>query len=192
MSTEPSDAEKELVPLDDPEGSDGGGASSGTVPRPTVIPTFDLLQYAEESETRERMPTLTDESALEDARLQSFPTNCPPPRRSLSTLPGPLEPNLGDASVEIDLGEQDLAALESEEQIAILRDRLSPLTRVPSLAQPLSAIGAPLEDAKTAYVLGFVDGLLPLETIIDVTGLPELDTLLVLDRMVGHNFIVFD
>ena len=191
--SEPSDAKKaELLELDDPVSGQGEaeGTHSGVAPCPTVIPTFDPLEYAEQFETRERMPTLTDEPALEEARLQSFPTSAPP-RRPMSTVPGPLVATGRDSSAEIDLGEADLDALGADEQIAILRDRLVPLTRVPELARPLNEIGAPLEDPKTAYVLGFVDGILPLDTIIDVTGLPELDTLRVLDRMVGQNIVVF-
>ena len=54
----------------------------------------------------------------------------------------------------------------------------------------MTELGALLEDPKTAYVLGFVDGLLPLETIIDVTGLPELETLRVLDRMIAQSIVI--
>ncbi|MEA2752885.1 MAG: hypothetical protein QOI41_7028, partial [Myxococcales bacterium] len=146
------------------------------------------------SEIRERMPTLTDETALEHARLQSLPSNMPPPRRPMSTVPGPLldtTRNPRDSSVEIDTGEEDLESLDAGVQVAILSSRLAPLTRVPSLAKELAQLGALLEDPKTAYVLGFVDGLLPLETIIDVTGLPELETLRVLDRMVSQSVVIF-
>ena len=189
MSGEPRDARKLLTDLDDP--SLPGDDSAPSAPRPTVIPQFDPLQYAEESEIRERMPTLTDEGALEHARLQSFPTNAPPPRAPMSTVPGPLTANPRDSSVEIDVGEDDLEALGPDVQIAIFRSHLAPLTRVPVLARKLSEIGAALEDPKTAYVIGFVDGILPLDTIIDVTGLSELDTLRVLDRLVSQGILVF-
>jgi hypothetical protein len=95
-----------------------------------------------------------------------------------------------DSTVEIDLGEEELEALGVDEQTAILSERLAPLSRVPRLAQEVGQLGALLADPKTAYVLGFVDGLLPLETIIDVTGLPELDTLRVLERMVAQGVLV--
>lgn len=161
-----------------------------SVGRPTVIPNFDPLQYAEESEIRERMPTLTDDAALEHARLQSLPTSAPPPRSPRSTLPGQLA-NPRDSSVEIDVGEDDVDTLGPDVQIAILRGSLAPVTRVPVLARKLTEIGAALEDPKTAYVIGFVDGILPLETIIDVTGLSELDTLRVLDRLVAQGILLF-
>jgi hypothetical protein len=191
VSSEPGDAKRDLLELDDPALDDGIASGPVPVPRPTVIPTFDPRQYAEESEIRERMPTLTDESVLEQARLQSFPTNAPPPRRPMSTVPGPLVSNPRDSSAEIDVGEDDIDALGVDEQVAILRARLMPLTRVPALSQSPGELGAALEDPKTAYVVGFVDGLLPLETIIEVTGLPELDTLRVLDRLVGQGIVTF-
>ena len=196
----PREAQKSgLLELDDPTshgGSEPPCAESGVnpLPIPTIIPQYDPSQYAEESEIRERMPTLTDETALEHARLQSLPSNMPPPRRPMSTVPGPLLDagrNPRDSSVEIDTGEEDLESLDASEQVAILSSRLAPLTRVPSLARDLVQLGSLLEDPKTAYVLGFVDGLLPLETIIDVTGLPELETLRVLDRMVAQSIVVF-
>ena len=194
MSSEPGEATKDLHELDDPahlvEAGDVNDGAPGPVARPTVIPKYNPPQHAEEAKIRERMSTLTDESAQEQARLQSFPTNAPPPRRPMSTVPGPLT-NPRDSSVEIDVGEDDIAALGPEEQVAILRAGLTPLSRVPTLAQPLSEIGAALEDPKTAYVIGFVDGILPLETIVDVTGLPELDTLRVLDRLVAERILIF-
>jgi hypothetical protein len=188
-----------LLELDDPTShgnAEPTGVESGInpVPIPTIIPQYDPSQYAEESEIRERMPTLTDETALEHARLQSLPSMMPPPRRPMSTVPGPLLDagrNPRDSSVEIDTGEEDLESLDEGEQVAILSSRLAPLTRVPSLAKELAELGAMLEDPRTAYVLGFVDGILPLETIVDVTGLPELETLRVLDRMVAQSVVVF-
>ena len=82
---------------------------------PTIVPSFDPEQYAEESEIRERMPTITDEDALEHARLQSLPSNAPPARRPMSTVPGPLAELVrtrATRSVEIDTGEADLDTLD--------------------------------------------------------------------------------
>ena len=104
------------------------------------------------SEIRERQPTLTDEAALEAARLASMPSSPP--------------------VVDVEA----------------LRARLAPMDRVPSLSGSLEQ-GA--VDPRTAFVLGFVDGLLPLETIVDVAGLPEQETLAILDRMIAENVIVF-
>ncbi|MEA2749960.1 MAG: hypothetical protein QOI41_4103, partial [Myxococcales bacterium] len=155
MGEGPREAKKSgLLELDDPvsrPGSEPAGVESGInpVPIPTIIPQYDPSQYAEESEIRERMPTLTDETALEHARLQSLPSNMPPPRRPMSTVPGPLldaTRNPRDSSVEIDTGEEDLESLDAAVQVAILSSRLAPLTRVPSLAKELAQLGALLED----------------------------------------------
>ena len=62
---------------------------------------------------------------------------------------------------------------------------------MPSLSKKMTELGAIVEDPKTAYVLGFVDGLLPLETIIEVTGLPELESLRILDRLMGQQILTF-
>lgn len=191
MGIDPKSAKAPLLELDDP-----GGPASARGVAPSVSTGAD-------SEVRERMPTVTNEDALEEARLQSLPSNLPPPRRPLSTvpgpmnsgpvttIPGPMSANPRDSAVEIDTGEADLDALGDGEQIAILRARLAPLARVPVLAREMAQLGALLEDPKTAYILGFVDGILPLDTIVDVTGLPELDTLRVLDRMVAQSVVIF-
>ncbi len=192
-----NDAKNPLLELDDPT-VDPEAAPSGVTgsPTPTVRPAFSVEQYAEETEFRERMPTLTDDSLLEEARLQSMRSNAPPARPAMpagpaTARPGPLVAGSRDSSVEIDTGEADLEALGVDDQVAILSVRLSPLTRVPVLSKALGELGAAVEDPKTAYVLGFIDGLLPLETIVEVTGLPELETLRVLDRLVSLSAVTF-
>lgn len=188
-----SDARRELIELDDPTNLEASAddEKSGAQPIPTIIPDFDPQLFAEASEVRERMSTLVDEESLEQARLASLPSNNPPPRPLFSTSPGPLLVDDTDSLIEIDTDEADLDALDDDEQAAILRARLTPLSRVPTMMRKLTELGGLLEDPKTAYVLGFVDGILPLDTIIDVTGLPELDTLRVLDRMVSQGIVVF-
>lgn len=208
MGDGPGDAKKGLLELDDPT-VDPEIVESGVTasPTPTVRPAFNPEQYAEETEFRERMPTLTDDSLLEEARLQSMRSNAPPPPRSrMPSNPGstaatapppamtarpPAAATSRDSAVEIDTGESDLESLGDGDQVAILASRLSPLSRVPVLAKELSDLGAAVEDPKTAYMLGFIDGILPLETIIDVTGLPELETLRVLDRMISLGVVIF-
>jgi hypothetical protein len=69
--------------------------------------------------------------------------------------------------------------------------RLAPLGRVPMLAKSIDQLGADLKEPRTAFVIGFIDGVLPLETIIEVTGLPELETLQILERLIAEGAIVF-
>lgn len=72
-----------------------------------------------------------------------------------------------------------------------IRARLAPLSRVPVLAKSLEELADDMKEPKTAFVIGFVDGLLPLETIVEVTGLPELESLQILDRLIAQGAIVF-
>ena len=185
-------------PADDPEAVESKVTAS---PTPTIVPAFSPEQYAEETEFRERMPTLTDDSALEEARLQSMRSVAPPARPlavtsrpaspAVTARPGPIVPTPRDSFVEIDTGESDLESLGVDDQVAILTVRLAPLTRVPVLAKDMTELGSEVQDPKTAYVLGFIDGILPLETIIEVTGLPELETLRMLDRLITQAVVVF-
>ena len=196
MGDGPSEAKKGLLELDDPAADpEAVDAGEMATPIPTIIPAFSPERYAEETEFRERMPTLTDDTLLEEARLQSLPSQAPPPpsrsSAGVTARPGPPTANVRDSSVEIDTGESDLESLEVDEQVAILSVRLSPLTRVPTLAKEISELGSVVEDPKTAYMLGFIDGLLPLETIIEVTGLPEIESLRMLDRMITIGVVIF-
>lgn len=189
MGSDSREAKDSLLELDEP-----GAPSSRDVTIDELAPSGTSLTVrppGEASEIRGRLATITDEVALEEARLQSLPSQLPPARAPYSTRPGPIIMDGRDAAIEVDADEADLDALGPEEQVAILRANLAPLTRVPALSRPMTELGDILADPKTAFVLGFVDGILPLETILDVTGLPELDTLKVLDRMLGHGVIVF-
>ncbi len=125
----------------------------GSGPKPKT--TFETEPRDETpSEVRAKMATVTDEVALEEARLASIPSSPP------------------------------------HDPIATLRERLAPLDRVPHLAKPLEQIRASL-DPRTAYILGFVDDVLPLETIVEAAGLPEREALEALHKLVVENVIVF-
>src|SRR5262249_4761608 len=92
---------------------------------------------------------------------------------------------------EIAVRYSEVDALRPDEQLAILRARLAPMSRVPSLVRQITELGPVIEDPKTAYVLGFIDGLLPLETIIEVAGLPEIQALQILDRAIEQHLVRF-
>ncbi|MBX3261989.1 MAG: hypothetical protein KIS78_02140 [Labilithrix sp.] len=178
---------RDIKPLLDLDGEEGGddeapaAVESGTIPRETVRPAFDVERYAEDTIGRERLPTVTDEVAIEEARIASVLMDSTPPRAHLASAP----------EVEIAVRYSDVEALDDDQQLAFLRARLAPMTRVPSLARKITELGPLIEDPKTAYILGFVDGLLPLETIVEVAGLPEMDTLRILDRAVDQYVITF-
>lgn len=183
MGRRPRDAGKEsshVVRRDDlfdEEGVESGTVLAATTPT-QIPPAFDPRAFTEESEVRERAPTLTDADATEQARVASLlmQTRPPPPRAS---------------APEVATFVESVGTLSDDEEVVLLREALEPLTRIPSLAKSLTELGSLLEDPKTAYVLGFVDGVLPLETIIEVTGLPEVDTLRILDRVERQGVIVF-
>lgn len=68
---------------------------------------------------------------------------------------------------------------------------LEPLDRVPTLAKSIDELPADLKEPRTAFVLGFIDGVLPLETIIEVTGLPEAETVSILERLIAQGAVIF-
>lgn len=177
-----------------PTAAPGSGASARPTAGGAARLPFDPTAYAasviEGGDFRHHAPTITDEDALEAARQATLPSNHPE-RRVFSTVPAPASSDSADAQIEIDTDEEDLDALGSDAHAAVLRDRLAPLDRVPILVKDLAELGDVLQDPKTAYVLGFVDGVLPLDTIVEVTGLPELDTLRVLERAVALGVVVF-
>jgi hypothetical protein len=146
----------------------------------TLRPSFDVASYAQEVVGRERSPTITDEAKTEEARIASVLMDSNPPRGRTS---------VPDIEVAVRYAEVDALALD--EQLAFLRERLAPMTRVPTLSRKLTELGPAIEDPQTAYVLGFVDGLLPMETIVDVVGLPEIDTLRVLERAIEQHLVKF-
>ncbi len=179
MGGDPRDA-KRLHDLDDEDEESYEAHESGTVPRDTVRPAFDVERYAEDTIGRERLPTITDEAATEEARIASVLMDSTPPKGRVSA-----------PEIHVAVQYAEVEALEDGEQLAFLRARLAPMTRVPTLTREISQLGPLIEDSKTAYILGFIDGLLPLETIVEVAGLPELDTLRILDRAIEQYVITF-
>jgi hypothetical protein len=159
MAGDQEDAKKQAVlELDEP--------TEDAVPRPTIKTSFDLVQYAEANvpPMRERVSTLSDEDATEQARIASVLIDSTPPKPSSAPS-------------------HDAGAI---------RARLAPLSRVPSLiTKSIAELGSLVDDPKSAYVLGFVDGVLSLETIVDVTGLPEAETVRILERFISQGAVRF-
>ena len=102
------------------------------MPKATLPP-----EVAPEEFYRERMPTVTDEHALEEARLRSVVTSSLPPKR------------------------------QSHDDLSLIKARLAPLDRVPLLTRRISELS---EDPKTAYILSFIDGVLPLGLSLTESG----------------------
>lgn len=133
-----------------------------------------------------------DEPLVDESGIIEIPTVIPP------TPLGPMRERQNTLSDD-DLTEQarlasvliDSTPPRAPDPIAVMRARLAPLERIPTLARSITELGDDLRDPKTAFVVGFVDGVLPLETIIEVAGLPEAETIEILDRLVTQGAIVF-
>src|SRR5436190_22894962 len=94
------DRKEELLELDDPSGESSGARP---VSQPTIRPPFDPVRFAEEA-VREPLPTITDETATEQARITSVLMDSSPPRsRAVS---GP--------ELKVDIN--DMEALSPDEQ----------------------------------------------------------------------------
>ena len=180
MGAESHDTKKLAADADDLDEFEAESVS-GQVSRDTVRPAFDVERYAEDVVGRERLPTIVDEAAKEEARIASVLMDSSPPR-----------PRASAPEIEIAVKYSEVDALDPDEQLAFLRARLAPMTRVPALTRRITELGPVIEDPKTAYVLGFIDGLLPLETIVEVAGLPEIDTLRILERAVDQHLVTFN
>lgn len=124
--------------------------------------------------------------------------------------PGPVKPraeemndrlSLGDYSGALELAEQILADAPGDAEAAacaktcrgVLRQmyvaRLGPLERVAVVMVPRDQLRWLSIDHKAGFVLSLVDGVSSLEMIIDVSGMPELDTLRILSDLAQQRII---
>jgi hypothetical protein len=69
--------------------------------------------------------------------------------------------------------------------------RLGALDRVPFVAVPLEQLRWLSIDHRAGFVLSHVDGVSTLEQILDVSGMPLLDTLRILYELVQHRVVGF-
>jgi hypothetical protein len=69
--------------------------------------------------------------------------------------------------------------------------RLGALDRVPFVAVPLEQLRWLSIDHRAGFILSHVDGVSTLEQILDVSGMPLLDTLRILYELVQHRVISF-
>lgn len=198
MVGDPRDVEVDVVFDDDDDEDDGERAAgtalaSGRVPRDTMKPAFDIEKYAASLAPRERLSTIVDEEATEQARLASVLMDSTPPRVAAASVVdvfGSVSASAAGFGALDAASSRNLLRVETDE-VGSYRARLAPMTRIPRLVRPITELGAFIDDPKTAFLLGFVDGLLPLDMIVEVAGLPELDALRILDRAVGQYVLTF-
>jgi hypothetical protein len=170
------------------EDADDDGAPSGRVAKEleniTVVPPPASVRIDDDSHHRARLVTITDEVATERARIASVLMDSTPPRRATAPI-APPAPQPEPSSTRFGVG-----STRSPEIMAV-RAKLAPMSRVPVLAHDVSDLGSMIKDPKMAYILGFVDGILPLETIVEVAGLPEIEALGILDRAIVARLVTF-
>jgi hypothetical protein len=109
--------------------------------------------------------------------------------------------SLGDYSGALEIAEKILAADASnadarmcaEKCRGVLRQmyatRIGPLDRVPVVMVPRDQLRWLSIDHKAGFVLSLVDGVSSVEMIIDVSGMPELDTLRILSELTQQRII---
>src|SRR5687768_1169125 len=111
-------------------------------------------------------------------------------RVALGDYTGALE--IAEALLERDAGHEG-AQLCAENCRAILRQmyaaRIGPLDRVPNVLVPREQLRWLSIDHKAGFVLSLVDGVSSVEMIIDVSGMPELDTLRILAELTQQRII---
>src|SRR6185369_15418844 len=67
--------------------------------------------------------------------------------------------------------------------------KIGPLDRVPTVAVPRDQLRWLSIDHRAGFVLSLVDGVSSLEMILDVSGMPELDTLRILSELAQQRII---
>jgi hypothetical protein len=163
-----------------------------------------------------RLPSLDDldapiESAAETVRrpssgraaeeaMASAPAEATAPPKPRSREMNDLV-ELGDYSGALEIAEEilrgkpdDLSArMVAETCRTVLRQmyatRIGPLDRVPVVMVPRDQLRWLSIDHKAGFVLSLVDGVSSLEMIIDVSGMPELDTLRILSELAQQRII---
>jgi hypothetical protein len=149
------------------------------VERPTLVPKFDVEGFAMRvsGEIRGPQATITDEAAVEAARLQSLPS-APPARVPSETPPKDASKGAGKATPAAGL-----------QEVKDPMDVLGSLSFVPRHIISVDQLTRMQLDHHAGFLLTLVDGVLSFETIIDVCGMPRADALRVLADLVRRGVI---
>lgn len=165
----------------------------------------DIEHLEAPTRQRDKLPSMTNEVTSEaSAEPQTTPL---PVEKAPSKKPPPGEREMndrvsvGDYSGALEIAEailaekpNDTAARACAENCrTVLRKmyaaRIGPLDRVPSVAVARDQLRWLSIDHKAGFVLSLVDGVSSLEMIIDVSGMPELDTLRILSELAQQRII---
>lgn len=177
-------------------------------PEDAMPPSLDPVEL--EPAPAPRLPRLDDldapvESSAETVRrpagkeVQAASAATAPPKPRSREMNDLVE--LGDYSGALEIAEEILrskpddigARTVAETCRTVLRQmyatRIGPLDRVPVVMVPRDQLRWLSIDHKAGFVLSLVDGVSSLEMIIDVSGMPELDTLRILSELAQQRII---
>lgn len=201
--------------------------------RPTVVPVAPSSELAarpaarptprSRPAVREAQVTITNEDALEEARLasmQSMPTPLPVPvpssvpqdrpSRVATGRPGPPanlrgdmreRMTLGDFVGALELADRLLAESPSDDEATrtarecretltdLYEGKLGSLDRVPYVVVARDELRFLALDHRAGFLLSHIDGVSPLDSILDVSGMPRLDALRILVELVQKRVV---
>jgi hypothetical protein len=162
--------------------------------RPSRLELDDIDTAGEHAADAVRRPAANELGA---SGPQTTPAAAPKPRaREMND-----RVELGDYSGALEIAEEILrdkpddigAKTVAETCRTVLRQmyatRIGPLDRVPVVMVPRDQLRWLSIDHKAGFVLSLVDGVSSLEMIIDVSGMPELDTLRILSELAQQRII---
>jgi hypothetical protein len=199
MATRPPPAD---APDEDPVLEVMNDSSTGV----NLVDLDDITQLEAPTRQRDKLPSIPEEAPPVAAKPE--PTPLPIERMpSKKPPPGEREMNdrvsVGDYSGALEIAEAILAEKPNdpvakacaENCRQVLRKmyaaRIGPLDRVPTVAVARDQLRWLSIDHKAGFVLSLVDGVSSLEMIIDVSGMPELDTLRILSELAQQRIISF-
>lgn len=202
-----------LPSLDEPEDPIESGAETVRRPLHEILGTSETglaaMPPASSAVTRPGMPPSSAATRPGAPPASSAATRPAMPAESAAAT-APPKPRSREMNDLVDLGDYS-GALEIAEEIlrgkpddigartvaetcrTVLRQmyatRIGPLDRVPVVMVPRDQLRWLSIDHKAGFVLSLVDGVSSLEMIIDVSGMPELDTLRILSELAQQRII---
>lgn len=152
-------------------------------------------------------PRSTTPSSIEAAVLGAV-TSSPPPEISERTIDDPSSEmrerfSLGDYSGALEMAELILAGDSSNLEAAecgencrtilmkMYAAKIGSLDRVPTVIVPRTQMRWLSIDHRAGFILSLVDGASTVEMILDVAGMPRLDSLRILQELVERRIVAF-
>jgi hypothetical protein len=157
------------------------------------------------SEPAMAAPRSLSPTSIEAAVLGAI-ANSPAPEITERTIDDPVAEmaerfKLGDYTGALEMAElilaEDSTNLEAAEcgencrqvLVSMYAAKLAPLDRVPVIVVPNTQMRWLSIDHRAGFVLSLVDGVVSVETIVDLSGMPRLDALRILHELVQQRII---